>query len=161
MATAPDSMSFVVGDSSPMGTKREDELDLSTAPGYQLFFSCFLGDVYLRVDDIDFGTRVGWVATLTFALGFVTRVAELPETRRVTIEFQEADSWISMLLDGENVYVAASYAKGIGVLPYERLLRISRDALVRLVDNLVARYPGLGENPAFRVQVDAALGVSN
>lgn len=155
MSTHTDSLEFFIGATSPIGAKREDELDLATAPDYQLFFSCFMGDVRLQIGGVDFSTRFGWVATLSFAIGFALRVSELPRTIRSGIDFQESSDRINLLLDGDRVHVSASYVKGIGVIPYERLHRISQQALFGLVDRLFIEYPALKRNNTLRNLLDS------
>jgi hypothetical protein len=157
MPPTADALGYLIGE-SPLGAPREAELDLATAPAYQLFFSCFLGDVRLSLDGIDFSTRFGWVATLGFAIGFAARVRDLPQTVRWNIHFQEKDEWISLRLDRGVVYVSASYAKGIAVVSHDRLDELARTALRDLVGRLVGEHPRLRRNQALHGQLVPLLG---
>ncbi|RBQ14344.1 hypothetical protein DP939_41015 [Spongiactinospora rosea] len=142
----------------PERRKREDELDLATAPGYQLFFSCFVGDVDLRLDGLNFRTNFGWVATLSFAVGFAWRLSGLPAAGRMSMDFLEDDEWLSLRFDDGRVLVASSYARGIAVVPYADLLKLARDSLTRHADALMAAYPRLAENRILAGRLAMVLG---
>lgn len=137
----------------PDGSHREDQGDLAVASEADLFFSCFLGDVDLKLNGISLATRFGWVATLSFAVAFANHVAALPKSGRSVVEFQEAEQWISLLLENDQVYVACSYAKGIASVSYVELLELARGGLARYVAELSSSYPGLAENAALRQQL--------
>lgn len=137
----------------PDGTRREDRVNLATASEADLFFSCFLGDVDLKLDGISFATRFGWVATLSFAIDFAQHIAALPKSDRSVVEFQEAEQWISLLLENDQVYVACSYAKGIASVPYVELWKLVRGELARYIERLSSSYPGLIENSALQQQL--------
>lgn len=137
----------------PDGSRREDQVNLAVASEADLFFSCFLGDVDLKLNGISFATRFGWVATLSFAIDFALHVAALPKSERSVVEFQEAEQWISLLLENDQVYVACSYAKGIASVPYAELRELARGGLARYVAHLSTSYPGLAENAALRQQL--------
>lgn len=150
------SMSFTIDD-SPLGRRREDELDLATAPDYQLLFSCFLGAVQLRLGGIDFSTHGSGLATLSFALGFARRVGQLPEVPQAMVTFQESGGGISMVLEGDDVRISASYVEEIGVVPYGQLRLLARDGLVDLLAYLDERYPALSSNPAFTEPIETVM----
>ena len=137
----------------PDGSRREDQVNMAVAAEADLFFSCFLGDVDLKLNGISFATRFGWVATLSFAIDFAQQVAALPKSKRSVIEFQEAEQWISLLLENDQVYVACSYAKGIASVPYAALSGLARGELARYVADLSSSYPGLAENAALQQQL--------
>ena len=139
----------------PGGRRRENEIDIISASSAELFFSCFLGDVELELDDISFSTRFGWVATLSFAFDIAQHVAALPRKRRSTVEFQEAEHWISLLYKDGNVYIASSYSKGIASIEYDALLELTRNGLAERLQELNTEYPGLIENAALRRQLAA------
>jgi hypothetical protein len=136
------------------GVRREDSLDLSTAPDYQLFFSCFLGDVRLHLDGLDFSTHFGWVTTLTFAMGFAAHVEALPQVRRSALNFREADEWISFLYVGDLSYVACSYTRGIAAVSHSELLRLSSHALSAHIRDLGEKYPALLRNPELQAVIE-------
>jgi hypothetical protein len=137
----------------PDGTRREDQINLATASEADLFFSCFLGDVDLKLNGISFATRFGWVATLSFAFDFAQRVASLPKSSRSVVEFQEAEQWISLLSENDRVYVACSYAKGIASVPYTELWELVRGGLARYIEGLSSSHPGLVQNSALQQQL--------
>lgn len=141
------SLRYIVAEASPYG-RSATGLDLETAPDYELFFSCFMGDVDLSVNGVSFRTNFGWVATLGFALGLVSFLRDLPESGEWLYEFQEDSSkWIEFDLDGREVVVSCSYADGVSAIAYEDLLDLTRNALRALLVGLSARFPALRGNP--------------
>jgi hypothetical protein len=151
-----DAVQYAIGD-SPLGARREDQLDLAAAPEYQLFFSCFLGRVRLRLGGADLSTRGDGLATLAFALVLAREVGELGRAGRATVDFQEGGGSIDLVLDGDLVHASASYTDAVGSTRYEDLRRLAGASLRELVATLSARYPALRANQALARQVDAAL----
>lgn len=140
---------YVVDQESPYGHP-EDDLDLATAPGYQLFFSCFMGDIKFIVEEVDFRTYFGWVSTLSLALGMLRRVQELSDTSESMVEFQEDEEWIFFERKLDNVRISCSYTDGLAVISYPELQGLAQDALVSLLDKLYVKYPPLALNTSLK-----------
>src|SRR6266571_24719 len=49
------------------GQRREDRIDLAAAPGVELLYSCFVGNVQLVVGGADLSANFGWIPLLNFA----------------------------------------------------------------------------------------------
>lgn len=143
------SLAYVLDVQSPYGNP-ELELDLATAPGYQLFFSCFMGDVDLFLKGVDFSTNFGWVSTLGFALAFLGAVRRLPTESESLVSFQEDAAWIRFQMSRHGVHVSCSYSKHEQKVPSGELLELARDGLKSLLDTLYARFPALSENETLR-----------
>lgn len=140
-------LAYVVAEESPYGHP-EEGLDLAVTPGYQLFFSCFMGDIDFLVDGEDFRTRFGWVSTLSFALAMLRHLQELPETGQSRVEFQEDEEWILLEEKAGDVRISCSYADGRAVIRYPDLRFLAREALVSLLDELYGKHPRLAVNPS-------------
>jgi hypothetical protein len=135
---------YVVDDSSPLGNP-ERSLDLATAPDYQLFFSCFMGDLELVVGDADLSTAFGGLATLGFAVGMVGVARRLTEKSHMS--FLESEDRIDLSVEGSRVRVSCTYRDGSGTVARAELVPVVEGALRELLDEQCARYPGLAENP--------------
>ncbi|TDO48647.1 hypothetical protein EV643_107277 [Kribbella sp. VKM Ac-2527] len=141
---------YVVGDPSPYGNP-EERLDLATAPAYQLFFSCFMGDVDLVIGDAGFSTKFGWVSTLSFAIGMLRAIRELPERKSSQIGFLESEDRIEFQLEDSSVRVSSSYSADVATIVYDELLELAGNALTDLLVELTSRFPTLRENPSLAV----------
>ena len=124
----------------------ESRLDLSTAPGYQLFFSCFMGDLDLSLNGVGFRTNFGWIATLGYAIAFYRTVRELPVNGESTIDFQEDGDWIKLQPIGDLVRVSCSYSSNEQEVSYQDLLTMSLTSLRDLLSSLLVRFPELRDN---------------
>ena len=138
-------LKYVVDDPSPYGNP-EHGLDLATAPAYQLFFSCFMGDIDLVIQGADFRTSFGWVSTLSFAIGMLHSIQALPEQGLSHAGFLESEDRIEFRLEDSLVRVSCSYSVAVGTIVYDELLELARSALADLLHELNAKYPALEEN---------------
>jgi hypothetical protein len=149
---------YVVDDASPYGNP-EKHLDLATAPSYQLFFSCFVGDVELVIGDADFSADFGWIATLSFGIGMLHSLRRLPVGGVSHAGFLESEDRIDFQLEGSLVRVSCTYADSVATIEHGDLTRLATDALVELLRGLEAKYPGLRENRELHKQLsDLGLG---
>jgi hypothetical protein len=146
-------LKYLVDDPSPYGNP-EEGLDLATAPAYQLFFSCFMGDVDFVIRDADFRTNFHWVSTLSFAIGMLRAIRELPKKGSSQAGFLESEDRIEFQLEDSSVRVSSSYSTDVATIVYGELLELAGNALTDLLTELNSRYPTLRENPSLA----AALG---
>ncbi|WP_433509757.1 hypothetical protein ACQP2T_38210 [Nonomuraea sp. CA-143628] len=151
-------LTYIIDDHSPYGNP-EVGLDLATTPGYMLFYSCFMGDVDLAIDGIDFRTHFGWVSTLSFALGMLRSLHELPAKGVSAAGFLESEYRIEFQLNASDVRVSCSYSENVAAIAYSELLALARGGLTELLRNLYAKYPGLVRNP-FLANVLAQLDLA-
>jgi hypothetical protein len=135
----------VVDDASPYGSP-EKRFDLATAPAYQLFFSCFVGDVDLVIGDADFSADFGWIATLSFGIGMLHSLRRLSVAWVSHAGFLESEDRIDFRLEGSEVRVSCTYADPVATIEYGDLTRLATDALVDLLRELGTKYPRLREN---------------
>jgi hypothetical protein len=140
---------YLADEQSPHGNP-ELALDLEAAPGYMLFFSCFMGDVDLSLGGVEFSTNFGWVSTLGFALAFLGVVDELPVEGESKVSFQEDTAWIRLQRSRDRVHVSCSYSTNEQTVAYEELLGLSRVGLRDLLDTLYLRFPALERNQTLR-----------
>jgi hypothetical protein len=145
--SAPTHLRYVVDEPSPYGNPEHD-LDLATAPGYQLFFSCFMGDVDLVIEGGDFRTSFRWVSTLSLAIGMLHSIQELPEQGASHAGFLESEDRIEFRLQASLVRVSCSYSAAAATIAYDELLQLARNALSDLLHELNSKYPALKENPS-------------
>ncbi|WP_433272638.1 hypothetical protein ACQPZF_16910 [Actinosynnema sp. CS-041913] len=140
------SLRYVPDDASPYGNP-ERQMDLATAPVYQLFFSCFMGDVDLVIAGADFRTSFGWVSTLGFGIGLLRSIRKLASEEVVRVGFTESEDWIEFRVQDLLVTTSCSYSTAIAAVSYDQLLEVAKGALGELLDELKPRYPALNRNP--------------
>lgn len=136
---------------SPLGEPQEDLLDLATAPGYQLYLSCFFGEVRLRLGGVDLSPG-GAVATLGFALALAGAVRDAA-AGAASMHFLEDDRQLHLTRTDGQVHLTASYTPAGARLSYQELRRTVRDGVRDLLDDLHTRHPRLRANPELARQL--------
>jgi hypothetical protein len=123
------------------------DIDLRTAEVSSLRYHCFLGDIVLRIDDVDLSTHWGWVPVLDFAVALHAIAHALDAEPHGAFGFTESDATLEFDRDGDVVKVRASYAPGIGEVPYVEFVDAADRFLGRVVGDLTSAHPALAENP--------------
>jgi hypothetical protein len=123
------------------------DIDLRTAEVTSLRYHCFLGDIVLRIGDVDLGTQWGWVPILDFAVALHAIAHALDTEPHAVFEFTESTATIEFDRDGDVVKVQASYAPAIAEVPYAELVDAADRFRARVVDDLTSAHPELAENP--------------
>ena len=123
------------------------DIDLRTAEVSSLRYHCFLGDIVLRIDDVDLSTHWGWVPVLDFAVALHAIAHAIDTGPHGVFKFTESDATIEFDRDGDVVKVQASYAPGIAEVPYAEFVEAADAFLGRVVGDLTSAHPELAENP--------------
>jgi hypothetical protein len=126
------------------------EIDLANADETTLRYDAFPGDVTFEVGGADFSARWGWVPVLDFALALRAVAGALVSTDREQLGFTESDAEIDFRRQGDVIRVEADYAPGTGEVPLVDLSLESERFLARMITELTASYPPLGENTFVR-----------
>jgi hypothetical protein len=123
------------------------DIDLRTAEVSSLRYHCFLGDIVLRIDDVDLSTHWGWVPVLDFAVALHAIAHGMDTEPHRVFTFTESDATLEFDRDGDVVNVQASYAPGIAEMPYAEFVEAADAFLRRVVCDLTSTHPELAENP--------------
>lgn len=125
--------------------------DVVTATDSDLRYAFFLGDIHFAVNGVDFSARWDWIPILDFALCLRSVVEDLEAGGVETLEFTESEAMIEFKLDSGLVRVAANYVSDASVVPYDSLQNAVKTFAQDVKADLVAEFPGLLVNEAFKV----------
>ena len=141
-------LGFVIKGYPGTGRKVEEESDLSQVTAPDLLQGAFMGDAIFKLNEIDFGTRFGWVTLIYWCLGLANVARRLKEDRARILRFGESDDFISFRLHGASVLAASSYQPGIAIVEYDAL----KNAVQSFVDEqlrwISSNHPSAFMNPA-------------
>jgi hypothetical protein len=139
---------FVIKGYPSTGRKVEEESDLSQVSAPDLLQGAFMGDAIFELNEVDFGTRFGWVTLIYWCLGLANATRRLKENMAPILRFGESDDFISFRLHGASVLVASSYRPGIAIVEYDAF----KNAVQCFVDEqllwISSNYPSAFMNPA-------------
>ncbi|MER7109521.1 hypothetical protein [Streptomyces sp. NPDC000229] len=139
-------VSYVLS-SDPVVLREQQSVNLAKADLVDLCYSCFGGDLTLKVNDADFSIVTGGgVQILDFALEFFTAGSSLKSGDSAQVTFAGMSDEIYLVPSGESVRVSSSYTEdGVEVLKSE-ITSASREFLAKLLVDLGNRYPDLRKN---------------
>jgi hypothetical protein len=133
-----------------LGQRREDRIELPAAPGVELLYSCFVGNVALRVGGIDFSANFGWIPLLHVAnnLDLILHRLTVDETK--TYYFTESEDWISFSERGGSVELRCSYIPDVvGIASREEAGKAVGLAALALVKSIEHDHPEASSNRIF------------
>jgi hypothetical protein len=148
MMTDSVELGFVIKGYPNTGRKVEEESDLSQVYAADLLQSAFMGDAILRLNELDFSTRFGWVTLMHWFLGLTYSVRKIAEDETSMLRFSESDDFVSFRLYGRSALVASSYRPGIAVVDYGLLRKAVQNFTDEKLQWIRSIYPAAFMNPA-------------
>lgn len=132
------------------GTERrvEDDSDLAHATSPDLLQGAFIGDAILRLDDVDFSTRFGWVTLLYWCLGLADTARNLEVEKSCILRVAESDDFISFRVYGDAILAASSYRPGIAIVQHEAFMNSVEAFVVDRLGWVKENSPSAFTNPA-------------
>ncbi len=130
------------------GRKVEEESDLSRVYAADLLQSAFMGDAILRLNELDFSTRFGWVTLMHWFIGLTYSVRRLANDETSVLRFSESDDFVSFRLLGRSALVASSYRPGIAIVDYGQLKEAVQNFTDERLQWILSNYPAAFTNPA-------------
>jgi hypothetical protein len=124
-------------------------IDLKSADDSDFNYNLFMGDIVLKMGNVDFSTAWGWIPLLDFVTYLHKLLEQFKEGSKDTFEFTESEATLDFQRVGEKVQIKASYADGTIEVDYEELKSKAGDILKKLGKDLLYRYPELQHNSVF------------
>ncbi len=123
------------------------DIDLRTAEVSSLRYHCFLGDIVLRIDDVDLSTHWGWVPILDFAVALHAIAHAIDTEPHGVFKFTESDATHRVRSPWRRRQGAGELRAGIAEVPYAEFVEAADAFLGRVVGDLTSAHPELAENP--------------
>lgn len=118
-----------------------------------LDYYLFCGDVFFRIDGVDFDTPWGWIPLLNHCVRMCLVTMELRNDGRAVLEFTENEATISFELQGNQVAIAASFVDASASVSIQELREAVTAFSEKLLRELVMRWPALTGTAAFQERV--------
>ncbi|SCE01443.1 hypothetical protein GA0115240_135262 [Streptomyces sp. DvalAA-14] len=126
-------------------------INLQKADLVDLCYSCFGGDLTLKVSGLDLSIITGGgVQILDFAVEFYSAGRAIASGKIYRISFAGMADEIYATPDGDQVKVACNYATGSSQVPGAEFISAGRNFLSTVLADLMARYPELRKNGDIR-----------
>lgn len=110
-----------------------------------------LGDVILKVGDVDLSAPWGWIPLIDFVVGVRDVVRSLKtDGSEADFEFTESEALLRFRRKGSKLVISSSYARGEGIVPIATLIEHLKRFEDDLRTALLNRYPDLRTNQHFR-----------
>ncbi|MDX2601302.1 hypothetical protein PV379_33185 [Streptomyces caniscabiei] len=139
-------VSYVLSD-DPLLLREQGRVNLGKAELVDLCYSCFGGDLTLKVNDVDLSIVTGGgVQILDFAVGFFSAGRTLASGENARIDFAGLADEIHLVPSGDSVRVVANYVDGSTEVPRAELVSASRKFLTEVLMDLGGRHPDLRRN---------------
>lgn len=132
---------------NPLLLREQKKVDLAKADLVDLCYSCFGGDLTLKVNDIDFSIITGGgVQILDFAVELFSACRSLTRGKVVQVDFAGMSDEIYLKRSGESVEMSSNYADGHAQIVVSELKSASRKFLFDVLVDLEERHPELKKN---------------
>ncbi|MFC7935492.1 hypothetical protein ACFU2J_04555 [Streptomyces sp. NPDC057387] len=152
-------VSYVLSE-DPVVLREQRKTNLAKADLVDLCYSCFGGDLTLRVDGADFSIVTGGgVQILDFAVEFFTVGQSVAAGKSGRIEFAGMADEIYVTPSGESVTIGSNYTEDVAQVTRQQFVRGGRTFLTEVLTDLVARYPELRSNRGIK-QAGAWVGMT-
>ncbi|WP_285561213.1 hypothetical protein [Actinoplanes regularis] len=142
-------------------TSDERSFDLAKTELIDLCYSCFGGDLTLKIAGVDFSIVTGGgVQILDFAVGFFEASRSVAKGKSVRVDFAGMADEIYLAPAGEKVRVSSNYVEDAAEIRASELSSASRGLLTKLIVDLRGKYPALARNKDIKklaAQVNLAL----
>jgi hypothetical protein len=128
-----------------------NDIDLRRADETVLRYSAFLGDIIVRVDDIELGTNFGWVPIIDYAICLKQIVVNLgvPEIEEAIFDFTESDAIIRFMKKERHVEIMPSYTTASGKASFDDFVAAVDAFIAHLRSDVINQFPLLNCNQAF------------
>ncbi|MFE9687202.1 hypothetical protein [Streptomyces sp. NPDC006285] len=127
--------------------REQRRVDLGKSDLVDLCYSCFGGDLTLKIGDADFSILTGGgVQILDFAVEFFSAARSLVQGKSSRITFAGMADELFLTLSGESVEVSSNYVDDTSEAPREKIVMASRAFLLKVLTDLTAKYPELKRN---------------
>jgi hypothetical protein len=126
----------------------EHRHNCATAPGADLLWSFFPGDVGIKEGEDGFETNFGWVPILHFSLSMIAIYESLSKVGDVIERyiFTEADESLSFRRSGTAVVIEPSFSP-TRIISHMAAMRVAVKSFTeRVISDLGSAYPSLLEN---------------
>lgn len=130
------------------GRRVEEDTDLATCERFELTQGAFMGDMTMRVGDIDFSTGFGWISLVGWLLTLAGALRGLEAGDSHVIRFAESDDFISLRRHGELTFMAVSYRPGIAYVRSSKLNITIRAFIDEQMEWMSSTWPSAMTNPA-------------
>jgi hypothetical protein len=136
---------------SPDRAMKPGEINLAEADDVTLHYSIFLGDVILRVDNVDFSTHWGWVPILDFAVCLRSVIEDLSTGKeQSSIDFTESEAEIIFRRVSDLILITSNYNNHHATTTYRELSDASVAFSVRVFSDVQRLYPEASQNTAIK-----------
>ncbi|TCC22328.1 hypothetical protein [Kribbella sindirgiensis] len=126
----------------------EQHHEVAGAPGSDLLWSGFPGDVGITTSEAEIRTRFDWVPLLHIAGELIAIVDRLTDPGAVaTYSFTESADELRFERSRELVRISATFTDSVLTTTMPELSDAVRRFVPAVLDDLTARYPGLAQNP--------------
>ncbi|MGW6943477.1 hypothetical protein ACWGF3_31360 [Streptomyces xanthophaeus] len=134
--------------SDPVVLREQNKIDLATADLVDLCYSCFGGDLTLKVNDVDFSIITGGgVQILDFAVEFYEASRRVSSGKVGRVAFAGmADEILMRKSPSGAVEISANYVDRLVDVPLREVEKSASAFLAKLIDDLTSGYPKLGGN---------------
>ncbi|GIE90804.1 hypothetical protein [Actinoplanes regularis] len=131
----------------PLVTRDERSFDLAKTDLTDLCYSCFGGDLTLKIAGVDFSIVTGdGVQMLDFAVGFFGASRSVAKGESVRVDFAGMADEIYLAPAGEKVRVGSNYVEDVAEVRASELSSAGRELLTKLIVELRGKYPALARN---------------
>ncbi|MGW0819711.1 hypothetical protein [Streptomyces sp. NPDC002845] len=142
--------SYVLSD-DPVVLREQKRINLGKADLVDLCYSCFGGDLKLRVGDADFSIMTGGgVQILDFAVEFFTAGRTIASGESGRIAFAGMADEIHLRPSCGSVRVSCNYTDDSAEILVEEFVAASRSFLSKVLVDLETRYPALKGNKSIK-----------
>jgi hypothetical protein len=139
---------------------REDDLLAATDPDLDYYLFC--GDIFFRVDDVEFDAAWGWVPVINFSYSLCDIIFKIKPGEERQLEFTESESLIGFVRRLARIEISASYATGRAEVDIAELKQAAGRFAIAVFNDLSKRWPTLLQNEAFNKRSEdlhATLGL--
>jgi hypothetical protein len=133
------------------GCPKDGTRDLATVSEMDLRYDLFLGDLWLRVDGMDFSAPWNWIPILDAAVSFRRIVDDFEHGKdRAVFEFTESNHEIRFERErDQRICVTTTFADGEGRVTLSDLRSSVHTFFSRILEEAVIRCPDLKQNARF------------
>ncbi|WP_328777129.1 hypothetical protein OHU17_32885 [Streptomyces goshikiensis] len=126
-------------------------MNLAKADLVDLCYSCFGGDLTLRLNGVDFSIVTGGgVQILDFAVEFFSAGRSVATGKPGKINFAGMADEIYVKPHEESVEISSNYTDEVGRVERQQFLRAGRTFLAEVLTDLTAEYPDLRRNQGIK-----------
>lgn len=125
--------------------------DLARADNIDVHYRIILGNIFVKINGINFSASWGWVPLLDFVYCINNIIISLKEGAvESEFEFTESDAKLRFIREGGIVKISANYADGVASVPLVDLADEVASLSKRMKLAVEERYPSLVQNAYYR-----------